>query len=266
MNDSFVSPLLCPGDSLPFEVLRGGGKSPVLIVCDHAGRRIPTVCGSLGLREEDLSGHIAWDIGARDIAIRMAERLDATLVCGVYSRLVIDLNRYPWDPAAVPEISDTILVPYNRSVSNPERQRRIDELHRPYHAAISGQLDRIAASGVQPILLSVHTMTDKLSSGRSRDEHYAVLWSERDPELSQQMLAWLIRNAEGLTGDNTPYSLDIGIDFTVPEHGFRRQIPTFMFEVRQDLVSTAADASQRADLLSDGLVAVLGDRLNQIPF
>src|SRR5882672_6149002 len=108
MNDSFASTLLRPGESLPFELLCGG-KGPVLIVCDHAGRRIPTVCSSLGLREEDLSGHIAWDIGARDIAIRMAERLDATLVCGVYSRLVIDLNRYPWDPAAVPEISDTIL-------------------------------------------------------------------------------------------------------------------------------------------------------------
>lgn len=257
MDAPFAPSLLHRDDPPPYEILNKGADSPFLIVCDHAGREVPRACGALGLAAGDLLRHIAWDIGARDMAARMAERLDATLVCGVYSRLVIDLNRYPHDPGAIPEISDDWKIPGNRALSNPARQMRIDEIHRPYHRAISRQLDRLSASGRRPMLLSVHTMTDRLSSGDARKEHYAVLWSEREPDLSRRMLAWLSANGDGPAGDNTPYSLDIGVDFTVPEHGFRRKIPTFMFEVRQDLVDTRESAARKADTVCDGLLTVL---------
>lgn len=257
MDAYFAPSLLHRDDPAPYEILNEGSNSPFLIVCDHAGRGFPRACGALGLASDNLARHIAWDIGARDIAARMAERLHATAVCGAYSRLVIDLNRYPCDPNAIPEISDGTKIPGNRTLSNPERQRRIDEIHRPYHAEISRQLDRLLESGRRPVLLSVHTMTDRPSSGAARREHYAVLWNERDPDLSRRMLIWLNASGAGPAGDNTPYSLDIGVDYTVPEHGIRRKIPTFMFEVRQDLVGTREAAARNADTVCDGLLAVL---------
>ena len=259
MDACFAPSLLHRDEPAPYEVLNEGSDSCFLIVCGHAGREIPRACDASGLAPADLGRHIAWDIGARDVAVQMAERLNATAVCGAYSRLVIDLNRYPYDPGAIPKISDATKIPGNCALSNPHRQRRIDDIHRPYHAAISQQLDRLSDVGRRPILLSVHTMTDRLRSGNARLEHYAVLWNGRDPDLSQRMLAWLSADGDGPVGDNTPYSLDIGVDFTVPEHGFRRKIRTFMFEVRQDLVDTRETAARKAAKICEGLLAVLAN-------
>ena len=241
----------------PFVVLNPSASSSVVICCDHAGRGLPAGLNARDLPSGTMERHVAWDIGAHDIAERLTERLDAVAVCGTYSRLVLDLNRYPWDPSSLAPVSDGTDIPFNRDVSSPERQARVDAIHRPYHDAIAAELDRVTASARQPVLVSVHTMTDRLTGGALRSEAYAVLHSDRDPWLARAMLDWLARNAAGVVGDNTPYSLDIGIDFTVPEHGFRRGIPTFMFEVRQDLVATRDAARAHADVLADGLVACL---------
>ncbi|MHA1600894.1 MAG: N-formylglutamate amidohydrolase, partial [Alphaproteobacteria bacterium] len=69
-------------------VERPDGTSPLLLVCDHAGNRIPRRLGTLGVSEADRQRHIAWDVGAAELARHMATRLDATLVLQTYSRLV----------------------------------------------------------------------------------------------------------------------------------------------------------------------------------
>jgi predicted N-formylglutamate amidohydrolase len=72
--------LLEPGDPPPVEVLRAHGASPILLTCEHSGRRFPARLGTLGLGARDLERHIAWDIGAAGVARRLSERLDAALV------------------------------------------------------------------------------------------------------------------------------------------------------------------------------------------
>ena len=47
----------------PAEVINPGGLSPY-VCCEHASNRIPKNLGTLGLADEDLQRHIAWDIGA----------------------------------------------------------------------------------------------------------------------------------------------------------------------------------------------------------
>ena len=246
-------------DAPPFSVLNPQAASNLVICCDHAGRRLPLALADHGLPDGTLDRHVAWDIGAFDITERLSERLDAVAVCGTYSRLVIDLNRYPWDPAALAPISDATPIPFNSHVASPDRQARVDALHRPYHDAIAAELDRIAASGRTPVLISVHTMTDRMAGGAWRPQEYAVLHHSFDQWLTQAMLAWLSRHVSAVVGNNIPYALDEGIDFTVPEHGFRRRIPTFMFEIRQDLVATREDARIRADVLADGLLFCLSN-------
>ncbi|MBM3584573.1 MAG: hypothetical protein FJX36_09165 [Alphaproteobacteria bacterium] len=56
--------MLGPDEPAPYEVVNAGGRAPVLLVCDHASPRIPTVLGDLGLAGDDRIRHIAWDIGA----------------------------------------------------------------------------------------------------------------------------------------------------------------------------------------------------------
>ena len=82
--------LLADDEPPPFTVERAAGASPFILLCEHAGNRLPRKLGDLGLEADDLSRHIAWDIGAAAVAQGLSERLDATLISQIYSRLVID--------------------------------------------------------------------------------------------------------------------------------------------------------------------------------
>src|ERR1043165_3173400 len=87
--------LLVAGDPEPPIVANLGGCGRFVVVCDHAGRETPRALGSLGLPAEAFERHIAWDIGAAGVALKLGEALDAPVVQQRYSRLVIDCNRTP---------------------------------------------------------------------------------------------------------------------------------------------------------------------------
>ena len=71
------------------------GRSPFILVCDHASNRIPDEYGDLGLSHIQRLMHIAWDPGALAVALQLCDRLDAPLIQSTVSRLVIDCNRAP---------------------------------------------------------------------------------------------------------------------------------------------------------------------------
>ncbi|MGB2097938.1 MAG: N-formylglutamate amidohydrolase, partial [Candidatus Puniceispirillales bacterium] len=84
----------------------------ILIICEHAGCIIPRSLNRLGLDPECAleKQHIAWDIGAKAVAMGMAEQLGAGFIWQNYSRLVIDCNRPPHSATSIPAISDHIPI------------------------------------------------------------------------------------------------------------------------------------------------------------
>jgi predicted N-formylglutamate amidohydrolase len=55
------------------------GRSPFLIVADHAGKHFPRRLGQLGLSNAECEGHIAWDIGAGAVCCLIGRALDAVV-------------------------------------------------------------------------------------------------------------------------------------------------------------------------------------------
>ena len=54
-----------------------------LVTCDHACNAVPMPLDpSLGIAPQDMARHIAYDIGARGLAMRLAARLDAPMIDG----------------------------------------------------------------------------------------------------------------------------------------------------------------------------------------
>lgn len=95
--------MLAPHEPPPLEVVNAQGTSDFFLICEHAGNRIPESLGDMGLSEEDRQRHIAWDIGARAVALELSKMLDAPLYMQRYSRLVCDCNRRPDVPSFAPE-------------------------------------------------------------------------------------------------------------------------------------------------------------------
>ncbi len=87
--------LIEPSEGPAFAVLRPGGASDVVLICEHASKTMPKSLGTLGLDGAALESHIAWDIGAERVAELVSERLDAALVLQRFSRLAYDCNRPP---------------------------------------------------------------------------------------------------------------------------------------------------------------------------
>jgi predicted N-formylglutamate amidohydrolase len=242
--------LLRSGDPPPFEFLPGS-NADYLIVCAHAASAIPRALGALGLSQCELSTHIAVDIGARFVAKHIADCLHAPALIAGYSRLVIDCNRYPWDPASITPQSDRTPIPGNRGLSATERTARVDALFLPYHRAISRALDALMERGACPMFLSIHSCTPRLN-GESRPWHIGL--SYRDPDmLALRMQEALRRDSRLTVGDNQPYLLEPAIDYTTPEHALRRRLPYLQVEFRQDLIAAQADAHEWAERFIEAL-------------
>jgi predicted N-formylglutamate amidohydrolase len=243
--------MLSANEPGPFEIVNAAGRSRVLLCCDHASRRLPNALEGLGVSEADLATHIGWDIGAAEVARRLSSLLDATLVLSGYSRLVVDCNRPPQAASAIPTVSGGVRIPGNEGLDDAARARRIETLHRPYHAAITAALDaRLAAApaGPPPVLLSIHSFTPAMP-GEQRPWPIALLYG-RDARLAHRFRDALRRDATLLVGDNEPYRVSDDSDFTVPVHGERRGILHTAFEIRQDGVERDRDAHRWAERIA----------------
>ena len=239
-----------PADPAPVAILNPHGGSPFLLLGDHAGIAIPARLGKLGLGAADLARHIAYDIGVRGLGEALAERLDATFVHQRYSRLVIDCNRAPHAPDAIPERSDGTDIPGNVALGADERAARVTTIHAPYQAAIAAEVARRAAP---PILVSLHSFTPVMT-GRPRPWEIGVLHDGGDARFARAMLAVLTARGDLVVGDNEPYRMDL-IDYTVPLHAYPARLRYAEIEIRQDLIADAAGQLQWAAIVADTLLA-----------
>jgi predicted N-formylglutamate amidohydrolase len=241
-------PLIGRDDPAPFAILHEQGAAPALVVCDHASRAFPRGMQRLGLPELPSWQHIAWDIGAAELARGISNALDAPAVLAGYSRLVVDCNRHPDDAEAFRRHSDGWLVPGNQSLTEFERRVRLACFFDPYHEAIAAMLAGFRTREVVPLVVSVHTFTPEMS-GFARPWHVGVLWDKDEPNARRLIDG--LRSVEDLVvGDNEPYSGKHPSDFTIDHHAERAGLPHVCIEVRQDQLESPAGTERWVRLLA----------------
>ncbi|MDP6687888.1 MAG: N-formylglutamate amidohydrolase [Alphaproteobacteria bacterium] len=239
----------------PFTVVNDGGRAPALIICDHASRHIPLEYADLGLSESQLSRHIAWDIGAGEVAGRLAEILDASAVlCGT-SRLVVDCNRPFGVDSSIPKTSDGVTVPGNANIDLAERQRRMECFFHPYHDEIDRRIRALQEQHRALALISVHSFTPEME-GFKRPWHVGVLW-DQDQRLAAPVIRELRRNRDLLVGENEPYDGTNPPGYALHVHAADNGLPIAVFEIRQDQIETAQGAERWAHILAKALAPVL---------
>lgn len=221
----------------PFERVEGSRRD-VLLICDHACNAVPAELNGLGLSEDQLARHIAWDPGAGPVTRHLAQLFDCTAMLGGVSRLVTDLNRAPDDATLILAESDNVFVPGNLAITDAERARRVAGYHAPYHAAVRAEIDARMADGIAPIIIAVHSFNLVLGAD-ARPWPIGVMW-----KVAREPVAPLI---EGLAliadpvGDNNPYDGRTHFGWTVNHHAVDRGLPHVMFEIRNDQIATEID-------------------------
>ena len=232
--------LLGPHDPAPVGVRNGDVVSPFLLICDHAGNAVPKALNNLGLPRSELERHIGIDIGILAVSERLADLLAAPLVFQRYSRLVVECNRLYSSPDSITPVSDGTAITGNAGIDVAARRMRIAEIAEPYHREIALRLDRSAALRIPTILLSMHSFTPSLRARAKERPWHVGLCYDGQSEFSQHVLAVLERPGDVVVGRNEPYGVDMKRDYSVPVHAEARKISYAEFEIRQDLITTAA--------------------------
>jgi predicted N-formylglutamate amidohydrolase len=239
-------------DGPPVVVVNEAGRSPFVLVCEHASRLLPVGYGRLGLPAAEFDRHIAWDLGAAEVATRLACLLDAPLFLAGYSRLLIDLNRPPGSATSIPEVSEATAIPGNSIIDARERHRRFELWFKPFHDAVATHLDTRGRRTTA--VLGVHSFTPTFA-GVARPWHAGVLF--REGKAFGEALATAITEQSGaLVGRNEPYAVALDYDYTVPVHGDARGLASALIEIRQDLVSDVFGIERWSRMLARAFAAV----------
>lgn len=234
----------------PVRVVNAAGSSTYVLICEHASRFIPQRYRGLGLEAAELNRHIAWDIGAENVALRLSGLLDATLVVAGYSRLLIDLNRPPGGPTSIPQISEATPIPGNAGLTAEQCDERIRDYFLPFQSQVEGILDRRQELARRTIIIGVHSFTP-VYKGVRRPWRAGILY--RKSQRFGAALATALGGPDSGIAHNEPYQIDDESDYTVPVHGEARGLDAVLIEIRQDLIADDEGAAAWASRLSGAL-------------
>lgn len=220
-----------------FERLAGDG--PIVLTCEHASESMPHGYAWPDADARLVGTHWAFDPGARELTLELAEVLGAPAVLSCFSRLLADPNRPEGSPTLFRSVAEGAPVMLNADLGEAEKERRIRELYRPYHGAVDTVMGQSGAS----IAFSIHTFTP-LYEGQKRDIEVGVLFD--DAESESVTLCNAIAAAGWDARLNEPYSGKEGLMYCVDHHARVHGLRPIEIEVRQDI---AVDPAKRAELV-----------------
>jgi len=145
---------------------------PCRVSAGHSGcRRLSaTRSGSSASALRLVRSHRGWDPGALAPARALARRTGAPLVDGRTSRLLVDLNRSPGNPAVYGELA--------RGLPRDDRAALLDRYHRPHWERVREAVARGVADGRRVVHVAVHSFVPVLG-GRRRDFDVGLLYDPR---------------------------------------------------------------------------------------
>lgn len=238
----------------PAEVLNERGRSPVVLVCEHASNHIPSEYDGLGLDAKMLDDHIAWDIGAAALTRALSRKLDAVAFLGTFSRLLIDLNRPVHVATSVPERSEATDIPGNCALDAAETLRRVRHIFNPFHACVQSCLDERQIAGIPTMLVSIHSFTP-VYHDVPRPWHAGVLFN-RSIAAGEAIARHLAQDPRIDVGCNVPYEVDAESDYCIPVHGEARGLAAVLIEVRNDGLRSPRGVDDWADRLAAAIAAL----------
>jgi len=243
--DLFIMTVL---DVSMLKVFNDTGEASVLLVCEHATNFIPVNFNDLGLSQQQLKSHIAWDPGAIETAEAMALLLDAPLISAPVSRLLYDCNRPPESPTAIPLMSENQPIPGNVSLSEGARLQRVTDYYRPFEAAVAKQVSSMDA----PLIITVHSFTP-VFLGQQRQVQIGVLHDE-DSRFADAFLQQVLTEARFNIQRNQPYAPTDGVTHTLKHHALPSGLANVMLEIRNDLIASPTQQQQMAAYLAKHIV------------
>ena len=213
----------------------------ILIVADHASNFIPEEYNNLGLPNRLIESHIAYDLGIKKLSLELSKKLNAHLIIGSHSRLLVDLNRGVNDPTLISCISHGSKIIQNYNLSSRDKRFRMNKIYDNYHNKIS----KIIKKNKINLIISLHSFNPYYKK-KKRNIKFGIL-SNSDRRYSNIIIEILSKKGYRV-GDNQPYEGNL-IEDTMYRHGLQNGILHTLIETRNDLLQTSKNISDIANVL-----------------
>jgi predicted N-formylglutamate amidohydrolase len=140
----------------------------VIITCEHGGNRVPARYAPL-FRDfrHALESHRGYDPGALVMARHLAHAFAAPLIASTVSRLVVELNRSPWNRKLWSQMTGPL--------PQAERERILARYYVPYRHDVESRVARAVKSGRRVVHVSSHSFTPVLD-GKVREADVGILY------------------------------------------------------------------------------------------
>ena len=234
---------------MPVTLINEHGNANIILISEHASNHIPDEYNNLGLTDEQMELHIAWDIGIGQVTKNLANLLDAPAILAGFSRLLIDANRGLDHDGLIPTVSDGHTIPGNQNLDQSGVQKRIDLYYQPFHDMTDKILKRKSINNQVPIIFNMHSFTPEMN-GFSRPWHAGMLWN-RDERIAK-ILKPRLESRGFCVGDNEPYSGQ-ELNHTMNTHGTKHGFPHINIEIRQNEIGHADGINKWTDILAKEL-------------
>ena len=239
------------------EIVNPDGAASMVLVCEHASNFVPDQFTNPVSDKQLLNEHIAWDPGAKALAVELSQLLDAPLVCSKVSRLVYDCNRPPESDSAIPVKSESHEIPGNRNLNESERRSRIDEIYIPFHATVQSMIAAKQFAGIEPALVTVHSFTPRYFN-QLRNTEIGIL-HDSDSRMADLMLDMAPEFCEMQVERNKPYGPQDGVTHTLIKQGVKYSLPNVMLEIKNDLLTSTLEIKAMADIIQKMIVYSLSN-------
>lgn len=237
---------------MAFELINPDGGANIILISEHASNHIPAEYDNLGLSDEQLALHIAWDIGIGEVTRNLAEMLDAPAIIAKFSRLLIDANRALDQDGLIPLSSDGHIIHGNQGLTADDIKERTDRFYHPFHNATDALIRKKTKNDHAPLIFNMHSFTPEMN-GFNRPWHTGMLWN-RDERIARTLIEKL--SARGFTvGDNEPYSGQ-ELNHTMNTHGTQHGFPHVNVEIRQNEIDTDAGIVRWSRTLAEDFKAI----------
>lgn len=169
-----------------------------IITCEHAGNEVPErYAHYFASAAAELSSHLGWDPGAREIGLHLARNLGAPFYKCESTRLLVEPNR------SLDSLS--LFSAFVQSLTEDERKEVLNQYYVPHRSAVE---EWVRATTKPVAHISVHTFTP-IFNGHIRDVDIGLLFDpdrKGERQFCEQWRALLEPLAPGLrVRYNEPY-------------------------------------------------------------
>lgn len=233
-----------------------------VITCEHATNNLHHLEKNLSPSDKQfVNTHWGYDIGAHELAIKVAEASESLLISSNFSRLILDPNRSLISSTLIRRtVEGNVTLDFNDWEShNIERESRIELFYIPYYYMLNEVFEFIKPK----YFISVHSFTRYYENNASREFDIGLLYDT--PNELSNAIEKIFKSNKVNYRVNEPYDTFLCHAYgCMQTYNWPNKTQGVLIEVRNDLAEDPAYSQNLVQMINQAMRNIQELKLNTL--